>query len=135
MCFDFTTGELSGTPTPGDAGIYTDVRITVSDGKASASLPAFSIAVDALELGAATLSWAAPTTNIDGSPLIDLAGYRVQWGATSGSYTNSETIMNPGITTYMVENLGRGTHFFVLTAINASLVESSFSNEASKTIP
>ena len=133
--FNTSTGRLSGTPGAGDVGTYSNIRISVSDGTDSASLSAFSITVDAVALGSATLSWDAPTTNTDGSPLTDLAGYRVRWGNASGSYTGSTTVMNAGITTYVVDNLPNGTWFFVVTAINSADVESAFSNEASKTIP
>jgi hypothetical protein len=33
----------------------------------------------------ATLTWDAPTTNADGTPLTDLAGYRIYYGTTSGN--------------------------------------------------
>ena len=43
--FSTGTGQLSGTPGPDDAGEYADIVIGVSDGQASASLPAFGIVV------------------------------------------------------------------------------------------
>jgi hypothetical protein len=43
--FNTSTGRLSGTPGAGSAGSYTNIRITVSDGSLSASLPAFTITV------------------------------------------------------------------------------------------
>ncbi len=43
--FNTSTGQLSGTPATTDIGPYPNVTITVSDGAASASLPAFSITV------------------------------------------------------------------------------------------
>jgi len=43
--FDIVTGRLSGTPAATDAGTYANVVISVSDGTASATLPAFSIVV------------------------------------------------------------------------------------------
>jgi hypothetical protein len=59
--FSSTTGKLSGTPTAQQVGTYADIIVTVSDGKASASLTAFTITVSA----AATAN-RAPT--ITGSP-------------------------------------------------------------------
>lgn len=44
--FDPATGRLWGKPTDGDWGEYVDIRIGVSDGRLSSSLPAFSIRVD-----------------------------------------------------------------------------------------
>ncbi len=43
--FDSTTGTLSGTPSLSDAGAYTDIVISVSDGESEASLPAFDLSV------------------------------------------------------------------------------------------
>ena len=42
--------------------------------------------------GDATLAWDPPTTNADGSPLTDLAGYKIYYVTTSGNYTNSITV-------------------------------------------
>jgi hypothetical protein len=43
--FSASTGQLSGTPQSADVGTYLDILITVSDGHASALLPAFAIQV------------------------------------------------------------------------------------------
>ena len=122
-------------PTAADVGIYTGIVITVSDGEDSASLGPFAITVESIGGGSATLSWTAPTENEDGSPLTDLAGYKIYWGTTPGTYPNLVTINNPGITIYVIENLGPGTYEFVSTAFNAAGVESAYSNTATKTIP
>jgi hypothetical protein len=132
--FDSTTGRLQGTPTSADLGAYGNVSITVSDGTATAMLPPFTITVTAVAMGSATLSWAAPTQNEDGSPLLNLAGYRVHWGTASRNYTNTVTLSNPGIMTYVVENLVPGTYFFATSAYNGDGAQSAFSNEASKAI-
>jgi len=44
--FNATTGRLRGTPVEGDDGIYSNIEISVSDGKLSAALPAFSVTVE-----------------------------------------------------------------------------------------
>jgi hypothetical protein len=133
--FSATTGHLQGTPGPGDVGTTTGIVIGVSDGTASASLRTFSISVQAVASGSATLSWQPPTTNTDGSSLTNLAGYKVYWGTTAGSYPNSVTVNNPGITTYVVESLTPNTYYFAVKAFNSVGVESTWSNSASKTIP
>jgi len=132
--FDTNTGRLSGTPQAADVGTYADIVIGVSDGQASASLAAFAITVEAMSTGSVTLSWTPPTENTDGTALTDLAGYRIYWGSTSGSYPNSVTIDNPGVTTYVVENLSPGTYEFVATSYNTSGVESDYSAPATKTV-
>jgi len=132
--FDTGTGRLFGTPQAGDVGTYADIVISVSDGQATASLGAFAITVEAIAMGSVTLSWSPPTENTDGTTLTDLAGYRIYWGTTSGSYPNSVTIDNPGLTTYVVENLTPGTYEFVATSYNTSGVESDYSAPATKTV-
>ena len=43
--FDISTGALTGTPDNGDVGAYKRIAILVTDGRATASLPAFDITV------------------------------------------------------------------------------------------
>ena len=84
--------------------------------------------------GQATLSWSAPSTNEDGTPLTDLAGYKIYYGTASGNYTQNVDAGN--VTTYTFNSLSDGqTYYFVATAYNLARVESSYSNEISKTIP
>ena len=83
-------------------------------------------------LGTATLVWSAPTTNTDGTPLTDLAGYKVHYGTTHGSYSNTITVGN--VTSYSINNLASGTYYFSLTSYDTSGVESGYSNEVSKVI-
>jgi hypothetical protein len=132
--FDTATGRLSGTPGAQHVGATSGVVISVSDGTLSASLAAFTLTVQAIATGSATLSWTPPTTNSDGSPLTNLAGYRVYWGPAAGTYPNSVSLTNPGLTSYVVSNLVPGTYFFVATAVNSAGAESVFSAPASKTI-
>lgn len=80
-----------------------------------------------------TLSWDPPTTNVDGTPLTDLSGYKIYYGTSSGNYSQSSDAGNS--TSYQVNNLSGGaTYYFVVTAYNSTGIESSFSNEVSTTI-
>lgn len=132
--FNPNTGTLSGVANLGTEGSYADIRITVSDGSLSTSLPVFSIEVTQVALGSVTLSWTPPTQNTDGSSLGDLAAYKIYYGVNQGIYPNQIRIDNPGLSTFVVENLVPNTYFFVATAINASGIESTFSNVASTTV-
>jgi hypothetical protein len=132
--FDAQTGRLFGTPGAGTVGTYRDVTIRVSDGKLVASLPLFSIAVEQTSLGSASLSWVAPTLRVDGTPLGNLAGYRIRYGTAPGSYTQQLQIPNPGITSCVVENLPAGTYYFVAIAYDSGGLESAPSAVVSKTI-
>ena len=133
--FNSSTGRLSGTPTAADVGTYASIVIGVSDGEASASLGAFSIAVEQISTGSVTLSWTPPTQNTDGSALNDLAGYRIVYGTSSNTLNRQLQYMNPGLTTAVVENLASGTWYFAVKALNSASVESDLSNVASKAIP
>jgi hypothetical protein len=132
--FNAATGALTGAPGPGTAGTYANVRISVSDGTATVSLPAFSIDVQQVSMGSATLSWQPPTTRTDGSPLTNLAGFRIRYGTAPGSYLNTIEIANAGLTTAVVENLPPATYYFVASAYDATGAESSNSSPVSKTI-
>ncbi len=85
--------------------------------------------------GSATLSWTAPTERIDNTPLFDLAGYRVHYGQSSGNHSNQITINNPGITTYVVDNLSSGTWYFTVSAFDSTGQLSDSSNQGQKSIP
>jgi hypothetical protein len=133
--FNTTTGRLSGTPTASQVGMYSNIVISASDGSLSSSLPAFSIAVaSAPTTGSATLRWTAPTTNVDGTPITDLAGYRIVYGQSAGALSQSLTIGDPAITTASIENLSSGTWYFAVKAYTSGNVESDLSNIAQKTI-
>jgi hypothetical protein len=108
----------------------------VSDGAASASLPAFAITVSggASSTGSATLSWQAPTQNTDGSALTNLAGYRIIYGKSQSSLDQVIQISNPGTTTYVVDGLTSATWYFAVKAYSSNGAESSNSGVASKTI-
>lgn len=131
--FNENTGRLSGTPSGADVGTYSNIRISVSDGAASASLTAFSIEVVATATGSATLTWDPPTQNTDGSP-VSLKGYKIHWGTALGNYSNTVTVDNPGLSSYVVDQLTPATWYFVVTAVSTNGVESDFSNVASKQV-
>jgi hypothetical protein len=132
--FDTATGNISGTPTLGDVGSYAGIQISVSDGQATSAMSSFTIDVTQVATASTTLSWTAPTLNEDGSALTDLAGYRIYYGKSSRNYSNTIQIDDPGMTTYVVENLSPDTYYFAATAFNESGVESRYSGEAVKTL-
>ena len=79
------------------------------------------------------LTWDAPTTNADGTPLTDLAGYKIYYGTSSGSYTT--TVDAGNVTTYNVPALPSGTYYFAVTAVDTSGNESDYSNEVNTILP
>jgi hypothetical protein len=132
--FDEGDGTLSGQPTLGNVGMFSNIKISVNDGEAKSSLSRFSISVDQVGTLSTTLSWTPPTENEDGTPLMDLAGYKIYWGTSPGDYTHSATINNAGITSYIVDNLNPGTYEFVATSFNTVGVESAFSAPTTKVL-
>lgn len=134
--FDPATGLLAGTPGEGDLRTYAEILISVTDGLATTSLPPFTIEVlpQGSPSGSATLYWTPPTERVDGSPIGDLAGYRVLYGQSSGQLDQGVQIDNPSITRYVIENLGPGDWFFAVTVRTTDGLESAPSAEVWKRI-
>jgi len=138
--FSTATGALTGTPSSDQAGSYVGITISVSDGMASSSLPAFAINVSAPApaplpvTGSATLSWSAPNQNTDGSALTDLAGFKVYHGTSSTALNDAVELQGSSTNSYTYGQLAAGTHYFAVTAITSSGVESARSTLVSKTI-
>ena len=132
--FDVTTGAMSGTPQTGDVGTAGGITISVTDGVNEASLPAFAVTVEPGALNAVTLSWLPPTENVDGSTASDLAGYKIYYGSSAGSYAHSVVVANPGLTSYVVDSLGAGTWHFAMSAFDKAGQESALSAEVTRVL-
>jgi len=134
--FSIATGTLSGTPASANAGTYSNIVISVSDGQTSVALPAFSIAVtQPVTSGSATLTWTAPTTNTDGSALTDLAGYHIYYGNSPSALSTMIDIASAGTLSYTVSSLASGTWYFAISAYTTSGLQSALSATGSKSIP
>jgi hypothetical protein len=132
--FNTASGTLSGAPAAADVGTYANIQISVSDGRAIVALPAFTVAVNQMSAGNAALDWTPPTENTDGSVLTNLAGYEVHYGTSPDKLTQIVKLANPGLTSYVVDNLTTGTWYFAVTSYAASGTESSNSGVVSTTI-
>jgi hypothetical protein len=130
--FNTTTGELSGTPT--STGTTSDVLIKVSDGKASASLSAFTLVVSPGLSRTASLSWVPPTQYTDGTTMTNLAGYRIRYGRSATDLSASLSIDNAGITRYSMDGLASGVWFFAIVAYTSEGAESANSTVISATV-
>jgi len=76
------------------------------------------------------LAWVATKTNKDGTPLTDLAGYKLYYGQTSRSYSSIVDVGNQ--TTYTLSGLEGGKiYYFSVTAYDTSGNESDYSMEVS----
>jgi len=84
--------------------------------------------------GSVILTWDAPTTYTDGTPIINMGGYKIGTGTVSGSY--SQIIDTGNVTSYTLSNLANGTtYFFAVKAYDTSGNKSEFSNEETYTTP
>ena len=71
--------------------------------------------------GSVTLTWSPPTLNTDGSALSDLAGYRIQYGASNDSLSQFVDVGGASTTSLLVPGLQRGAmYYFAMSALNAS---------------
>lgn len=132
--FDATTGTLFGTPTDANVGTYSNVVIGVSDGKLASTLAAFAINVAPAPTKSVTLNWTAPTQNVDGSALSDLAGFEVSYGSTSRQYTYTVRLVGAGSNSIAVEGLAPGTWYFAIKSYNTAGVASDYSGEVVATL-
>ena len=129
--FNTATGALTGTPSISQLGTYSNILISVTNGSASASLPAFSIVVCT---GSAILSWTAPTQNTNGTPLTDLAGYTIYYGTDSSDLNQTIQVPIPSATSYEISNLPSGIYYFAVAAYTAEGMQSDQSTVGPKTL-
>jgi hypothetical protein len=92
-----------------------------------------ALAMTTVTLRSAALSWTAPTQNVDGSALTNLAGYKVYWGTSSRTYSSSASVSGAGTTTFTTD-LAPGTWYFAVSALDSTGAESAKTNEVSKTV-
>lgn len=132
---DPTTGRITGTPGENDQGIYESIVITVADATHAIVTPPFSITVvNEVASGVAALRWEMPPSKVDGSPLDDLAGYRILYGHDSADLDKSVFIADPAVTSYEFSALETGTWYFAVVAVNAGGLEGPPTTLASKSI-
>ena len=84
--------------------------------------------------GVASLRWSQPTTRADGKSIGALAGYRIYYGNTSGSYSSSVYVSGGSNLAGTVSGLGKGIWYFAVTTVDASGNESGFGYEMSKSL-
>ena len=106
--------------------VSTGSTTTGSTGSTTPTTPVASTSV--------TLGWVAPTQNSNGSPITDLAGYKIHYGTASENYTKVVAVSNPSISRYVMDSLESGTYFFAITAYNSKGIESTLSGEISATL-
>jgi hypothetical protein len=110
------------------------ITITAEDTAGSTTSRSIVINRETGHTGSVSLSWVAPTARTDSSPLTNLTGYKLYYGRMSGIYDYQIDINNPGVLTYIVEDLASGDWYFALTAYDSEGLESDRSNEVLRQI-
>ncbi|MEW8352000.1 MAG: putative Ig domain-containing protein, partial [Candidatus Thiodiazotropha taylori] len=136
--FNSSNGTLSGVPSEADEGSYNNIVISVSDGTDTASLSPLTLVVEASETtpttGSVSLSWVAPASRTDGSPLImsEISGYRLYMGTSTSNLSPVVDVDDCTISNHVIENLETGTYYFAITAYDLAGNESDLSNVVAK---
>jgi hypothetical protein len=134
--FNTSTGRLNGTPTAANIGSTSNIVISVTDGTATTSLPAFTVTVNsAVTPGTAELTWTRPTKNEDSSTLGNLAGYKVRYGLSASSLTQVVDVAGAAVTSASIEGLSTGTWYFTIASYTSSGVESAPTGTVYVTLP
>ena len=84
--------------------------------------------------GSVTLNWTIPTQNTDGTPLSNLAGFKLIYGQSPTDLSQAVTISNPTVATYQFTDLSPGTWYFAIVAVNTDGNESVPTNVLSQTV-
>jgi hypothetical protein len=136
--FSIATGRLYGTPTKAQAGTYSSVQISTTNGRVVSALPAFNITVKTgattTGTGSARLYWVEPTKNTNGTPVSNLGGVRIYYGTSASNLSHMVQVASP-TTAYTIGNLAAGVWYFAAAAYTTTGIQGSRSAVASKTVP
>ncbi len=91
--FNSNTGAISGTPSNAQAGTYSNIVVSVSDGAMSASLPAFSIVVAAVT-----------TPPVDTAPVISGTPATTVQAGQAYAFTPTASDANGDALTFSIQN-------------------------------
>ncbi len=133
LTFSATTGKLSGTPTAANVGTSSRMTITVTDGTLSASLPAFTIQVNAATnlppiitgtpLATATVgtaySWKPTASDPEGATLTFSIANKPSWltlNTTNGTLSGTPTAADVGTVSGIVVSVSDGNAISSLAA-------------------
>lgn len=146
--FSTSTGRLSGAPTATHVGVYSNIVVSVSDGRASASLPAFAINVAAAPNGAPSIGGSPPPSVNTGAvysftpsasdPDGDALGFSIQnrpsWASfdtASGRLSGAPTSAHVGAYDNIVISVSDGQASASLAAFSITVAQQATSGSAS----
>ena len=81
-----------------------------------------------------TVSWAMPSSNVDGTQLTDIAGYRIVYGTSATALTQSVDVAGASTTSKVIGGLSKATYYFAVLTINAAGTASNQSGVAAVAI-
>jgi hypothetical protein len=98
--------------------------------------PVSSLSSDATPpaAGTVTLSWSAPTSNTNGTPITGLSGYHILYGTSADALTQSIEVSGAGTLSYEITDLTAGVWYFAVAADASDGTESAPSEVASMKI-
>lgn len=119
------SGNRGTSGSESSGAIYATTTFTIQCG--DGDLTAVSMATVSVR-EEMTVRWRAPTENTDGTPLTDLAAYRIYYGSSSRSYSDFVEVRNPSATqhSFMIPS---GSYLVAMTSLDSEGNESRFSNE------
>jgi hypothetical protein len=92
------------------------------------------IAVTQVKGPTIAVAWTQELKNADGTPLTDLAGFRIVYGTVANALTQTVEIRDPNARSYTLANLAYSTTYYhAVKAFNAKGEESDKSNTAQQT--
>ena len=121
-----TTSSTSTTSTTPPPTVADTGSTTTTGGSSTTTPPPASTTTSSTVV---TLGWVAPTQNSNGTPITDLAGYKIHYGTVSQDYTQVVSITNPSLSRYVLDSLASGTYYFAISSYNSQGVESPLSGE------
>jgi hypothetical protein len=81
----------------------------------------------------ARLSWTPPTQNTDGTSYVNPKGFTIHYGDSPDALAETVGFFVPTATSYLIEDLSPGVHYFCVRSVNLSDATSECSAIASKT--
>lgn len=111
---------------------------TASTSKVDSSTapPTSSTPPPAPSTGVLRLSWTAPVSRSDGSPLrlSEIDGFHIYLGKAPNAYTSQVNVANGAAQSVTVTKLAPGTYYLVMTTYDMNGLESGYSPVISKTV-
>jgi hypothetical protein len=84
--------------------------------------------------GTALVRWTAPTQNTNGSALTNLGSFRILYGTSASSLSQSHTVSDVTARQATIQSLTPGTWYFAVRARTTSNLESADSTVATKNV-